>query len=542
MTVRRNPWTIALGVAAGLVTFGAISLIRDTGYGGPHHDEVIALHASKALEREYDRCESGGRAPFHEIVPASRWHVFTHDFQPVAFSEIRDDVMTWDKHPPLAFWVFNRWLSLFRHAGYQEAVVLTWLEIAIASGLLALAVFQHTGSIPAALFGFLLFLSGNSAVFTSTWVRQYGLFIILFALAAICAAELSRPRLSVARLVLCCFGLGAASLLGMLTQYTFATMTLPMHLALLIALVHRKAWARMAGIGAAYLAAGALFFVVVPGAVGHARVVSDGFERHWQVQGALEGVPQMLIPVPSSLPARVDAALGVLVLAGALGLGILACRRSVAGEANRPDPRIVLSGMLGAGLAQFVLVAVGVFPGWATSPHHLCAFWWLTALAAAAWFVKQTSRIPPAIGAIAIAGMAGMQVLYAWHCHSILPRINTSYVASERPDLVCLDNLSRGFVLQLTDVMPNEQEVLVTDGSRMRQQIAAGSLRQFGKILYLPMEASVASEKAATLQAARDAGLVVRELPVVHPGLYEAVLLETPETIGMPPGKATASQ
>ena len=127
----------------------------DHGYGGPHHDEVIALLASKGLEREYARLHDAGEAPFHQIVPASAWQGFTRDFMPTAvFSEIRDDVLFGDKHPPLAIWVFNQWLALFPHGQYEHAVVLVWMQIVAAAGLLMLAVRQHTNSKPPVAIGF----------------------------------------------------------------------------------------------------------------------------------------------------------------------------------------------------------------------------------------------------------------------------------------------------------------------------------------------------------------------------------------------------
>ena len=103
---------------------------------------------------------------------------------------------------------------------------------------------------------------------------------------------------------------------------------------------------------------------------------------------------------------------------------------------------------------------------------------------------------------------------------------NSSYISSEHPELVCLDNLARGFVLQLADVMAPDQPVLATDGPSLRRRLLGGDFRQYDRILYLPMDETVARDKPATIEAARQAGYMVRELPVVHLHLYCAVLFQ----------------
>jgi hypothetical protein len=497
------------------------------GYGGPHHDEVIALLASKGFEREYARLHDAGEAPFHKIVPASEWQRFTRDFVSVPFSEVRDDVLFGDKHPPLAFWVLNQWLALFPHGQYEQAVVLVWIQIVVAAALLMLAVLQHTGSRRLALLAFATFLAGNCAVVTATWVRQYSLFTICYALTAIFAAELTRSSVSRLRMWCSAAGLGAASLLGMMIQYTFLTMSAPIHLALVVFLIQRRLTGRLAIVGTGYLFAGAAFFGLIPKAVHHALVVSQHLVRHWHVGNALWGIPQMIVPVPSILEGWIGSSLGLAVLLAVLALGARVCMYgNDAGPLNRPDPRVVLAGMLGAGILQLVMVAVGLFPGWATSPPHMCALWWLSVLALSIWMSHQSTRLVFVLTTMALTGMIGMQCLYAWHCLRILPRVNSSYIHSQRPQLVCLDNLARGFVLQLADVMAGDQPVLATDGASLRRRLLDGDFRQYDRVLYMPMDETVENDKPATIEAARKAGYTVRDLPVVHPRLYNAVLFE----------------
>lgn len=119
-----------------------------------------------------------------------------------------------------------------------------------------------------------------------------------------------------------------------------------------------------------------------------------------------------------------------------------------------------------------------------------------------------------------------MQVLFTWHCHRILPKVNTSYIQSVQHNLVVADNTSRGFVLQITDLLPPDEKVLISDSNRVASRLSGGSLSQFDSILYLPMDETVRNGKASVLDAAVHGGWVVQELPVVHTGMYEAFVLK----------------
>jgi hypothetical protein len=698
---------LCLACLASLLVSAALCSLRDAGYAGPHHDEVIALQAAKALEREYGRLLERQGFPFDQGVPAREWHRFTKGFVPVSWSEIRQDVQAGDKHPPLAFWLFNRWLSLFPYGGYRQAVWLTWLQVVVAGAILAVAVHRlirggqrpevggqrsgagergeptdHTedtdaesgvrspefrvgaaaatdaagigfspfdwlrdcvapdlpdlgsaGTLdrrcrvqrprptwvapgrwtgggsgwapPTYLYAFALFVAGNAAIFTATWVRQYALFAVFYALTMLLAAELARERSSVRRpkapskpamlgassgYACASVGLGLACVGGMSTQYTFATMSAPIHLALLGLLVWRREWRRALGLCVAYTGAAVLFLLLNPGAIAHARAVSQGIERRLQFGEALSGIPQMVIPWPSFLPAWTCWTTGAATLGAILALGAYVswrmatrgpgdspritrmdtkgslptehtedtevaagrwtaagrvqpvCVRTRTGRRPRPTelptdalthgrrgttagPAVVLAGMLGAGLLQFLLVGLGFYLGWATGPNHLCAFWLLTVFAWGLLLHLHPQRWLRALTALGLIGMVGMQGLYGYHCHQIKPRTNVQYIASEKPDLVYLDNLTRGMVLQVTDIMPPEARVLAASAERLSALLASRDLDGFRRLLYLPMDTSVTESKPQVLDLFRQAGWAARELPVVHPGLYEAVLL-----------------
>jgi len=513
-------------MVAVVVAAVAICFLRDFATGGPHHDEVIALMAAKGMEREWVRMSDANESPLHEVLPASEWHRYTQNFTPAEFSEIRQDVMAWDKHPPLAFWVLNRWLSLFPNAGYRHAVALIWMQLLITALLLGVTVFRCSGNTSIGLTAFTVFLAGNSTVFTATWVRQYGLFMVCFAVLALAAAEITRKGISSRRFAIWSLTIGTATLLGMMCQYTFSTMTGPVHLAIVAMLLSRRQWASTGWLLSVYAAAAVLFFVCLPGVLDHASAVSQGLERRWQLQDALGGMPRMFVPIPSTVPGSFLALAGFAALLGPLLIASVLVRRINRSNEliDNADVRIPLAGMLGAGILQFVMVALGFFPGWATGENHMCAFWLLTVLATSVLLSNWSNKMRVASVGGTLVVLLGMQTLFIWHTHRILPRINTSYIGSRPHDLVAIDNLARGFVLQVTDVMPHDAKVLATGSENLARQIQKGKLPD--RILYLPMDTTVLEGKPLIIAAATQAGYQVEELPVVHTGMYEAVLLE----------------
>ncbi len=89
-----------------------------------------------------------------------------------------------------------------------------------------------------------------------------------------------------------------------------------------------------------------------------------------------------------------------------------------------------------------------------------------------------------------------------------------------------MDNLARGFVLQLTEVMPPGQKVLATDPQDLQRRLELGELSDYRRILYLPMDDTARDARPQTLVAARQGGLAVQEPSVVHAGMYEVALFE----------------
>jgi hypothetical protein len=523
-----------------IAAFGAISWWRDTGYAGPHHDEVIALLASKGQERQFAKLMENGDAPFDQIVPALEWQKFTHGYRPLPFAEIREDVQLGDLHPPLAFWLFNRWLSLFGDGGYPQAVMLTWFQVIVAACLLGLAVLRLTESSRCSRFAFALFLLGNSAVFSAVWVRQYALLTVWYAAMVVLILELLRPGVGWKSFCGLAAALGAVSACGMMTQYTFATMSFPVHAGLVAVLIGRKAWMRLAVVALAYAGACAAFFVINTGAIRQVLAVSSGFQKSLRFGDALQGIPQMIVPWPSFLPARMTWMAGAVMLAGILGMGLhlslsqfrSSCQAAagktsvaLAGEQRLRVPlAVILSGILGAGLIQFLMVGLGYYPGWATGPNHLCPLWLLSVLTVAL-FVRRHPRqwlrwgLPLGVGT-----MMAAQVLFGWHCHRIKPRTSPQYTLSLKPDLACLDNLARGHVLELTEVMPPGQTVLVARTEKLLTRLQRGELRAFDRILYLPVDENHFPREVRVVKAFADAGWRVEQEPVVHPGLYDAWL------------------
>ena len=507
---------------------GALSWYRDTGYAGPHHDEVIALMAAKGLEREFASLKHKGAPPFHSIVMASEWHRFTKNFKPVSFFEIKQDVQANDKHPPLAFWLFNVWLSNFKSAEYNHAVVLCWLQIILAGILLAFAVLRLIGSKGLAGLAFALFLMGNSAVFTSTWVRQYALFTVWYAAVVVLAGELSRKDINSKSFALLSVAMGGVCLAGMTTHYSFAPASFPIHVALLSVFLWRRKWKRLGVLAGSYILGALAFLFLNAGFMKQVTAVASGIKRSANLDSALValgGFPQMLVPWPSYLPNWFGEIVGVGILTFFLGLACWLCFLQWENEKITPI-RVVLSGMLGTGIVQFLLVALGYFPGWATSPNHTCPFWILCVLVIILAIHRlDRKRLTVSVG-IAMIGMLGSQIVFAAHCHRIKSKTNVQYISRLDPSLVYVDNLWRGMILQLTDLMVPNQPVLVTKTENLEKRLKNGDFKKYKTILYLLMGENQYPRKQQTLEAFRKAGWQSKELPVVHPGVYDAIFLE----------------
>ncbi|NIO40763.1 MAG: hypothetical protein GTO41_11640 [Burkholderiales bacterium] len=523
-----NVSNLTLCVLGIVILFVALSWFRDTGYAGPHHDEVIALMAAKGLHLDYANRALYGEKPFNAITLASEWHKYTRDFKPVPFREVRQSVQARDKHPPLAFWVLNRWLSLFPGATYGHAVWLMQALVLLSGGLLAVLIYRCTGSACSGALGFGLFLFGNSAISLGGWVRQYALWLLCYSAVLLLAFELSRPALRPGKFILFAAALALSVAAGMMSQYAFFTVSLPVLAALFWVTVRRRARLHALVLVGAYLIAAALFFLLNPGAIRHVLVTAEAIARPAQWLAAVGGLSHMVIPLPSALPRLVSGTAGAAVMIMAFALATAASLSQTQSESDQVATRVVLSGMLGAGALQVGLVGLGYFPGWATGPVHMAPFWLLSVFS----FMVMLRRIGhvgrTAIPVVAMALMIGMQLVYGAHTHRIRPYTNVTYVSRLQPDLVYIDNPARGMVLQLTDMMPPQQRVLVADLEALKQIMAKPGLQAEKRILYLMMggDADVTSRVDETLAAVRASGWAVYDLPVVHPGLYDAYLFE----------------
>lgn len=523
-TAYGNVWRVVAIVGV----FGLVCWWRDTGVANPQHDEVVSLLAAKGLERQYDHQLSAGMSPFHQIVPAGEWHHFTKRYDPVPFAEIRQDVQHMDRHPPLAFWLLNRWLSLFRAGGYREAVWLTWAELLVAAALLGGMMARLTGLKRAGWASAVLFLSGNSAVFTATWVRQYALLTVFYAATLWAAITVVRRELTRGGTVLALGVLLAMGIGGMTTQYTYAPMAAPIHLAVLGVCARRRQWGRVWWLAAGYTVGLAVFLLLNRDVWQHAVAVHGQMESGLRWREALGGIAGMVVPLPSALAGWCVQGLSLGVLAVIFVAACYGARWGAAGL-NDDGRAVLIAGLVGAGIVHVGLVAAGVYPAWGTMPNQLCSFW----LVAVAVLVLALAGIHAAwlrrvVGTLA-AGMMVFQVLYAWHGHRLVPRVNVSYAARLSPDVVLLDNPARGMVLQVTDVLKPDQKVWVTDRvgaspAALVQSLLAG----VGKVLYLPMGEGCAARETDVLAVFHTAGWRATVLPVVHPRLYDAVLLERP--------------
>lgn len=501
---------------------------RDSGYGGPHHDEVISMMASNALEGEFSRLKQGLNYPFNSIVSAKEWHRFTTSRYAISFQEIKRDILANDIHPPLYFYLLNRWLRIFPRGSYHEAVWLSSILIQLAGLLLAISVYRATGSYRLALIALAVFLVGNSAVFTAVWVRQHALFACFYAALIFCSREICCPQVSNRNRIIVGILIGMLSLAGMLTQYTFLISSLPIHLSMLWALKCKGGWRAFGLQSAIYSIAVSAFLLISPGSLRQASAVSQSYSRLPQWESAFSGLPEMFVPLPGSLSIHRRAIFGGLVFIFLLiGVGNVCLRDLRAGGSSR-FLSIPLAGFIGSACIQVIFVGLGYFPAHATGPNHLSALWLLIVFAGIVSLQAVVESKQNLIGCGFFLFLVLVQAVFAWHTNRVLPRLNTLYPKKLKPDLVVIDNLDRGFVLQVTDSLPPSQRVLVT--SDIRPYVTASALISYHRVLYLPMESSVYRKKPAVVSSAVLDGWRVKNLPVIHAGLYEAVLFERNRT------------
>ncbi len=374
------------------------------------------------------------------------------------------------------------------------------------------------------MLGFAMFLAGNSAIFTATWVRQYGLFTLIYCLSMLQVWRMTEPNRSRSRQLLDGVLIGLICVLGMMTQYTFLTLTAPLHLALLMSLLYRREFFGFCVTLANYVSAAAIFIALLPGVFKHVKEVSAGQPLHNQFSEACRGFAGMFAPMPSSLPVSLYIVIGLLTLLIPIIITFFTLKiLKDNGSGIRSRFLVLSSSIIGAGFVQFALTSLGLYPKWATGPNHTCAFWVFTVVSISIFLHFARKPVYYKFTLLAFLSAAALQSLFIFHTIKTRTLLNTSYVSTLKPDLVLLDNSDRGYVLQITDILPAEQFVLLTDSPRLDETIGPGAA--YSTILYLPMERTVMESKASITSILQDMGYGMKELPVLHPGMFEAILL-----------------
>ena len=521
--------SIGIGALVALIFLVYVTLgtWRDASYGGPHHDEVIALLASNNGEREFGALLGAAGAPLNQIVPASTWQTWISDFRPLSYRDIRQDTQARDKHPALAFFLFNRWLSA-TDGGYLEARILTQLQVALLGVFLGWLLHRWTKSTSIPVAGVGLFLLSESALFTSVWVRQYALWAVCFAITFLAAGELlrsTRIRSSCGWAVL----LGCGALMGMSTQYTFFTVAGPL-IATTIAVLFAQRRRVVLGFLVSTLAScGALFFLLNPGVLGHVSVVSDGIERVPSPVTAVGGVGKVLLPLPSGW-SLIHQVVGCLTLVAVFAATLFVIRRRTGSQNYLWIP---LAAMIGGGVVQFMLVAAGLFVPWATGQNHMLPFAFTVVVV---WCLLPTaihSLKNPApyakswwfATAAALILMPLSQAAYCFNAQRKRPLTFQGHFERIRPDLIVCDHVTRGALLETAAACDPQQPVWFGETELWVAFAQTTGVKDKRSVLYLPFEEGKRARLPTVIPSLSASGWKVQPLSVLHAGHFDAIHL-----------------
>lgn len=494
-----------------------LARLRVSSFLSPLHDEPITLLASAATQQAYES------SAFGAILPARHWQGLTRVDRAVPYAEIAAGVTAHDKHPPLAFWVFNRWLALLGGGGYGEALWLCHLLVLAAGALTAAAAWLVWRRWTVSAFAAFLFLLGNSAVYTSSYVRQYALLAALTSAHLCLAVALARGGGTRARDAGLAAAMAVLALAGMLTQYLFAVATLPLYAVLLWHLWRSN---RLAALSLACfcLVAAVLLHVLFPGVWTHVGFSSGSEAAGHSWPRALAGLPTMLAPWPSSVPLPALAALGAILAAGVAW-------RALRGPApESPAARLVLAAALaGPLLLQLPLVASGRFPAWATGAVYLAPLWnACCVLVAGAVTGKRSPRLVRTGLLLLPLLLALAQILFsARNMRNPMPE-SSRWAEDLRPGLVVIDRPDRGLVLPLVLPFRADQPVLVLNSDDLCSRVQQADVAAFPGVLWLLEGHDLKARRQRTAEVLVGKGWEVKPLVTRHPGAHEAVWLRPP--------------
>ena len=500
----------------------------------PLHDEAITLLAAKASEQDYFLRLRDWRPPFGVIVPAAQWQDFTRGYEPLTLRAVRDDLRAQDLHPPLGFWLFNLWLSLFLHGGYLEAKVLTLILVlltaaAVRGSACELGLGAHASAATA------LLLLSNSAILTATYVRQYALLGLVFALLLWASLRTARNVESGRESFAEAAAIGALALAGMLTQYVFALLAAPLLTGLLLVCVLRKRRTTAVALALSLSLAGVVFLVFQGAGAAAGRrdwgVASGGEALAEAARGFANAFPLL----PAGVPSDGALLLGVACIGLLLALAVVAWRSQRAlGARLVAASAIATIALLLASIAARVLPPRSIDPAYALGIVILMVLLVGVALAASGrrW-LRRMAWLVIVLLAIDEGGYI------AWRLVKREPA-TAQLAARLQPDLVWTDESRRGHLLPLTMAMGEGQQVLVSPLDDLDLRLHAGALDALRTVLVLVEDDASTRRVKTILRMFEGAGWSAERLPTLHPGYHDAVLARHQPRAGAAAAAASA--
>ena len=459
---------LILAIAAGTALRVTMGFAKPAMY----RDEAVSFLAAAGHQDHYAKMCRDGTAPIGQWVPVAQWKRFMLPDKPLCFLKIRDTLATYDRHPPLYFWLLHMWV-LVVGVHLWTGPILNAVVAAIGAVVLYLLARRVLGhAMLAAVVAFCWSVS-PAVIATGIQARHYDLLALWSTLLALMLLRYSeanrRLRLRDHAALL------ATTTAGALTHYLFWLAT-PVFALFWIATLARRQRSRLlrmlACIAAGYLLAAMIhpgfYKVLRPRPVTQPSISWAEFDA--RVDACLLVAPQFF--VVSARLAEWVFAHKYVVLAGVavLGLGWLAfvivagARRRKAGSrhpGDPPDPRRRYVPYL---VVALLLLLMGTYLACLTPQHamrerYLSMVWPFLALLLV-MLIARSSRARVPLAVLLCAAMLAGGTTYVRQYARKAGNAAHYTISSLQADRVVLDTIERIPTLRTVWALPDRMFVL----------------------------------------------------------------------------------
>ncbi|MBN2536275.1 MAG: glycosyltransferase family 39 protein [Spirochaetales bacterium] len=140
------------------------------------HDEVIAFISATGNQEAYHEVVKNKTPPYGKVVLVSEWKKLWTQQCMFCFKKIQSDLVDYDLHPPLYFWLLHLLISVFGVHGWTGLILNFFIELLTAI-ILYRFTFQLLNSREKAFISIIIWGFLPSTIDTFMTTRQYSLFI-----------------------------------------------------------------------------------------------------------------------------------------------------------------------------------------------------------------------------------------------------------------------------------------------------------------------------------------------------------------------------